>query len=143
MHVAAVLKRKGNHVVSIGPDRTVGDAVKMLADHRIGAVLVMEGDRVAGILSERDVIRGVAGHGPAVLGHRIETLMTRDVLHCRPGDTIAELMAVMTERRVRHLPVIADGRVAGIVSIGDVVKQRLDETELEVETLRSYVAGNG
>ncbi|HEV7373011.1 CBS domain-containing protein [Arenibaculum sp.] len=143
MHVAAVLKRKGSHVVSTDPGRTVGDIVEMLADNRIGAVLVLDGGRVVGIVSERDVIRGIAEHGPAVLGHRVDTLMTRDVLHCRPTDTMAELMAVMTERRVRHLPVIADGEVAGMVSIGDVVKQRLDEAELEVETLRSYVAGNG
>ena len=144
MHVAAVIKRKGSGVVSITPDRTIADATKLLTEHRIGAVLVLDsGDEIRGIISERDIIRALAKYGADALTHRVEALMTRDVQHCSPKDTIAEVMTTMTARRFRHLPVCDGGKLLGMISIGDVVKQRLDDTELEVETLRGYVTGQG
>jgi len=144
MHVAAVIKRKGSNVVSIAPDRTIADATKLLTENRIGAVLVLDGTSgILGIISERDIIRGLAQHGTGALGQRVDALMTRDVQHCSPRDTIADVMNVMTKRRFRHLPVVDEGKLLGMISIGDVVKQRLDETELEVETLRGYVTGQG
>jgi CBS domain-containing protein len=141
MHVAAVLKRKGTQVVSIASDRTIAEAVSLLTNHGIGAVLVLDttGD-IHGILSERDIVNGVSRHGADVLTQRVDALMTPDVERCSPHDTIAKVMGVMTERRTRHLAVTEDGRLAGLISIGDVVKQRLIDTNLEVETLRGYVS---
>jgi CBS domain-containing protein len=141
MHVAAVIKRKGSHVVSVAPDRTIAEAVSRLIENGIGAVLVLDGTgNIHGILSERDIITGLGRHGGDTLGLRVEALMTRDVQRCSPHDTIAEVMGVMTEQRTRHLAVIEDGKLAGLISIGDVVKQRLIDTNLEVETLRGYVS---
>jgi len=144
MHVAAVIKRKGSNVVSITPDRTIADATNLLTENRIGAVLVMDSNQgIRGIISERDIIRALSKYGADVLTHKVESLMTRDVQQCSPKDTIAEVMTTMTTRRFRHLPVVEDGKLLGMISIGDVVKQRLDDTELEVETLRGYVTGQG
>jgi CBS domain-containing protein len=141
MHIAAVIKRKGSRVVSIAPDRTIAEAVSLLTTNGIGAVLVLDstGD-IHGILSERDIVSGLSRHGADALSQRVDALMTRDVLRCSPRDTIAEVMAVMTERRTRHLAVMEDGKLAGLISIGDVVKQRLIDANLEVETLRGYVS---
>lgn len=142
MHVAAVLKRKGSNVVTIHPERTISDVAHLLTANRIGAVVVAEQDRhVLGIISERDIIHGIARHGHGVLDMPVTELMTREVLTCDPRDTMARIMAVMTDRRVRHLPVCEDGRLIGMISIGDVVKQRLNEAEVEVESLRDYVGG--
>jgi len=139
MHVAAVLKRKGSNVVSITPDKTIAEAVTVLTENHIGAVLVLDSpDSVCGIFSERDVIYGLATHGADILTQRVETLMSRDVHLCSPKDTIAAVMNVMTQQRIRHLPVVEDGKLLGMISIGDVVKQRLIDTDLEVETLRGY-----
>jgi len=144
MHVAAVIKRKGSSVVSIAPDRTIAEATNLLTEHRIGAVLVLDGnENIRGIISERDIIRALAKYGADALTHKVEALMTRDVQECSPRDTIAEVMTIMTKRRFRHLPVCDNGQLLGMISIGDVVKQRLDDTELEVETLRGYVTGQG
>ena len=140
MHVAAVIKRKGSDVVTITSDRTVTEAVTVLAERRIGAILVMDGnDAVGGIISERDIVGALSRSGADVLRQKVGDVMTRDVRSCSCHDTIAEVMNVMTQGRVRHLPVIDDGKVVGMISIGDVVKQRLDDTELEVESLRGYV----
>jgi CBS domain-containing protein len=144
MHVAAVIKRKGSSVVSITPDRTIADATNLLTENRIGAVLVLDSNQgIRGIISERDIIRALSKYGANALTHRVEALMTKDVQQCSPKDTIAEVMTTMTTRRFRHLPVVEDGKLLGMISIGDVVKQRLDDTELEVETLRGYVTGQG
>ena len=144
MHVAAVIKRKGSGVISITPDRTIADATNLLTENRIGAVLVMDGgEGIRGIISERDIIRALAKFGADALNHTVGSLMTREVQQCSPKDTIAEVMTTMTTRRFRHLPVVDGGKLLGMISIGDVVKQRLDETEMEVETLRSYVSGQG
>jgi len=141
MYVRDILSTKGGRIVTIRPDATIAAATQLLAKHRIGAVLVTDAtDGIAGILSERDIVRGLAKHGATVADLSVSDLMTRDVHTCTPNDTIADIMGVMTAQRIRHLPVLdEDGRLAGIVSIGDVVKQRLDETKLEVESLRDYV----
>lgn len=144
MHVVAVLKRKGTDIVSIRPDEAVSAVARTLAERRIGAVLVMDSvGRPVGILSERDIVRGVAGQGSAVLQQPASALMTRELVTCQPTDTVAQVMALMSERRVRHLPVMDGERLVGMISIGDVVKARLDDAELEVESLRGYVAGIG
>jgi CBS domain-containing protein len=141
MHVAAVLKRKGSNVVSITPDKTIAEAVTVLTENHIGAVLVLDSpDSVCGIFSERDVIYGLATHGADIMTQRVETLMSRDVHLCSPKDTIAAVMNVMTQQRIRHLPVVEDGKLLGVISIGDVVKQRLIDTELDLETLRDYAS---
>jgi len=141
MHIAAVIKRKGSDVVSIAPDRTIAEAVSLLTKNRIGAVLVLDSTgEIQGILSERDIVSGLSRHGADALTQRVDALMTRDVLRCSPHDTIAEIMHVMTERRTRHLAVMENGKLAGLISIGDVVKQRLIDANLEVETLRGYVS---
>jgi CBS domain-containing protein len=140
MHVRNILDTKGNRVTTIRPEATIGATSRLLAEQRIGAALVTDGtDKIVGILSERDIVGGLARHGAAVAELTVADLMTRDVLTCNPSDTLADIMGVMTARRVRHLPVLDDGRLAGIISIGDVVKYRLDETKLEVDSLRDYV----
>jgi CBS domain-containing protein len=141
MHVAAVLKRKGSYVVSIAPDRTIAEAVSLLIEKSIGAVLVLDGTgNIHGILSERDIVNGLSRQGADTLTQRVDAVMTCDVQHCSPHDTIAEVMRVMTERRTRHLAVMENGKLVGLISSGDVVKQRLIDANLEVETLRGYVS---
>jgi len=140
MYVRDILSTKGGRVTTIKPDATISSTSKLLSQHRIGAVLVTDAtDKIMGILSERDIVRGLSGHGGAVADLTVADLMTRDVRSCAPGDTIADLMAVMTTHRIRHLPVLEEGKLVGIVSIGDVVKYRLDEAKLEVDSLRDYV----
>jgi CBS domain-containing protein len=140
MNVEAILRTKGRSVVTIAAEATIEDAVALLRRKAIGAVVVTEdGAAVDGILSERDVVHALAEHGAGLLTLSVAALMTRHVFTCRPGDSIAELMAEMTERRIRHLPVLEHGRLAGIVSIGDVVKSRLDEVEYEASSLRQLI----
>jgi CBS domain-containing protein len=141
MNVETILRNKGNWVATIRPDATIADAVNMLHRERIGAIVVSEdGDSVDGILSERDVVNALADAGGALLARRVDDIMTRNVITCEPGDTVGGLMAEMTNRRIRHFPVVADGRLCGIVSIGDLVKNRLDEVEFEAQSLRSFIA---
>jgi CBS domain-containing protein len=140
MYVRDIVGTKGDQIITTKPDATIAATTQLLAKHRIGAVLVTDADeRIVGIISERDIVRGLAKHGGAVADLAVSDLMTRDVHTCTPNDTIADIMGVMTAQRFRHLPVVDEGRLAGIVSIGDVVKYRLDETKLEVESLRDYV----
>ena len=139
MHVQAILGNKGGTVVSIQPQATIAEACRLLAEHRIGAVLVMEDDRVVGVFSERDTVRALAQRGGNALGVPLSEVMTRDVLTCGPEDSIDDIMGVMTARSVRHLPVVEEGRLIGIISIGDVVKYRLEQAALEVDSLREYV----
>ncbi|GLR81316.1 CBS domain-containing protein (plasmid) [Azospirillum oryzae] len=144
MHVAAVLKRKGNRIVSATPGDSVAAVTRLLTEHRIGAVLVMDDDgQPVGILSERDVVRAVARDGADALDRPAADLMTRELITGTPTDTVADMMAVMTQRRIRHVPIVESGQVIGVISIGDVVKARIDDAELEVESLRGYVAGMG
>ena len=144
MHVAAVLKRKGDRIVSAAPGDSVAAVTRLLTEHRIGAVLVMDDDgQPVGILSERDVVRAVARDGADALDRPAADLMTRELITGTPTDTVADMMAVMTQRRIRHVPIVESGQVIGVISIGDVVKARIDDAELEVESLRGYVAGMG
>jgi CBS domain-containing protein len=139
--VSTVLERKGYSVITIAPDDTVAAVVRIFDRNRIGAAPVLDGDsRLVGIISERDIGRGTAAHGDRVLALRVDQLMTRAVKTCSPDDRIIELMETMTLQRIRHLPVVRSGKLLGIVSIGDVVKQRLEEAQSELEALRSYIA---
>ena len=142
MNVEGILRSKGATVVTIKPDATIADLVHGLREDRIGAMVVSEDGRsVLGIISERDVVRGLAERGPRILDVQVSELMTRDVVSCAPRDTVKQVMAEMTRRRIRHLPVIAEGVLCGIVSIGDVVKNRLEEMETETNVLREvYIA---
>jgi CBS domain-containing protein len=140
MNVDAILRAKGNSVATIAPDATVARAVHELKTRGIGALVVSEDGRgVAGILSERDIVHALAEHGAALMTMTVDALMTRRVVTCKPEDTVSELMARMTERRFRHLPVMREGALIGIVSIGDLVKNRIDEVQFEADSLRSFI----
>lgn len=142
MNVEAILRGKGRAVATIHPDQTINPALAALRDRNIGALVVSEdGERVDGIISERDIVRGLADYGSAFLALSVAEVMTRRVATCDPDDSVADLMAEMTNRRIRHLPVVRNGRLVGIVSIGDLVKNRLDEIEYEARSLRSFIAG--
>ena len=141
MKVAAILKDKGDKVVTAKPEDTVAAVADLLKRERIGAVVVTgAGGSVAGILSERDIVRAIPGKGDGLLESRAADLMTRDVVTCTPETELHEVQKLMTEGRFRHIPVLADGRLSGIISVGDVVKQRLDELEAETGALRSYIS---
>ena len=146
MQVREILSHKGTRVVTIRPDATVATAVHRLGLERVGALVVSEdGTMIAGIISERDVVRGLAEDGAAILGidRRVGDLMTRHVVTCHPDDQVKTVMAEMTRRRIRHVPVVDGGRLVGIVSIGDIVKSRLEEMELETLVLRdAYIAAH-
>ena len=140
MIVKAILSAKGSDVISIEPTATLETAVRTLADHRIGAMLVLGTDRrVIGILSERDIVRVLAEQGAGVLSQPLSQVMTRKVVTCNSSDTIGVIMERMTAGKFRHLPVIEQEQVIGIISIGDVVKYRLQEMEHESAALRDYI----
>jgi CBS domain-containing protein len=140
MTVKAILSRKGNNVITIEPTVTLSAAVNILAEHRIGAVVVAGADKqVAGILSERDIVRALAQRGPGALEDAVGQVMTRKVVTCTESDTVAALMERMTQGKFRHLPVVERGKLVGLVSIGDVVKHRLGEMEHESNALREYI----
>ncbi|HEV7157798.1 MAG TPA: CBS domain-containing protein [Caulobacteraceae bacterium] len=141
MHVAGILKHKGDMVFTASPGQTVAEVAGMLHQRRVGAMVVVEGDReVAGIVSERDIVRVVAEEGAAGLTRPVSACMTRDVIFAQPNETVDSLMERMTDRRIRHLPVCVEHRLIGIVSIGDLVKSKIAETEAEAEGLRAYIA---
>ena len=142
MLVTQVLRGKGSDVVTVGPDDTVVGLLDVLAAHRIGAAVVVdEVGRVVGIVSERDVVRGLQQFGAAVLERPVESLMTRQVVSCRRDTAIDDLMSVMTQHRIRHVPVLDGDDLVGIVSIGDVVKSRIGELESERDGLVAYIGG--
>ena len=142
MQVGHILKSKGSAVTTVTPETTVAEAIRTLSKKRIGAVLVVGADgKLSGILSERDIIHGLAEHGMRLLDMRVPEIMTKAVISCRPDNTVEELMREMTTRRIRHLPVLDDGRLSGIISIGDVVKSRLEELSAESDMLRNYIVG--
>lgn len=142
MRIADVIRRKGPEVLTIPADAPVRDLLAILAEHGIGALVVSDdGTGVEGIVSERDVVRRLHTHAAALLDSPVESIMTREVRTCRPEDSVEDLMAVMTEHRIRHVPVVVEGRLAGIVSIGDVVKHRLAEVQAERDHLSAYVQG--
>jgi CBS domain-containing protein len=139
IRVANILDGKGHDVLTVAPESSVGALVKLLAEKRIGALPVVDGaGKLKGIVSERDVVRALAGDAH-VLERAVETLMTREVQTCVLQDTVADLMEIMTRGRFRHLPVIDRGKLIGIVSIGDVVKQRVAEAQSEVDALTTYI----
>lgn len=142
MKVAAILKAKGASVATTPPDETVSTIVWELRSKNIGALVISEdGITVLGLIAERDIIHGLAEHGARLLGLRASQLMTQPVLTCAREDSVTTVMALMTRHRVRHIPVVEDGKLCGIVSIGDVVKHRLDELEMEANIIReAYIA---
>jgi len=141
MTVSSILKDKGGDVATIKPEASLQEAVRLLADKRIGAVVVTDfADRVAGILSERDIVRATAANGCDALKEQVSAYMTREVVTCQPADSTERLMEMMTAGRMRHLPVLNDGKLTGIISIGDVVKRRIADAELEAESLKAYIA---
>ena len=140
MTVKAILSVKGTEVLTIEPTTNVAAAAKLLAERKIGALVVTGPDqRVVGIVSERDIVQELAAHGPAALDLALTEVMTRKVTTCSASDTISSVMERMTAGKFRHLPVLDQGRLAGIVSIGDVVKHRLQEMEREQSALRDYI----
>lgn len=144
MLVSDVLRDKGSAVLTLPPEAAVGSLVELLAKHRIGAVIISsDGLSVEAIVSERDVVRALAADGPVALTSKIESICTFKVVTTTPADRVESLMAVMTEGRFRHLPVVEDGKLAGIISIGDVVKARMAELESEHEALTDYITSGG
>src|SRR5579863_9294938 len=140
MNVHTILRNKGKSVVTIHPDATIERAVAVLHLRGIGALVVSDdGETVSGILSERDIVDSLARAGGELLGAKVSEVMTAPVITCGPSDGVGELMAEMTSRRVRHFPVVEDGRLIGIVSIGDLVKSRLDEIEHEAHRMREFI----
>lgn len=142
MSVKAILDEKGRNVMTIGPQATVRDAAKMLHDNHIGAVIVLDrADHIAGILAERDIVSGIARYGAECLEKPVASVMWPNVYRCREDTTISELMSLMSSKRARHVPVEREGHLAGIVSIGDVVKAHIRAIEREAEEIKAYIAG--
>lgn len=141
MSVAAILQGKPERLIGLPDNKSLADAAKLLTQERIGALVVRNaGGEMIGILSERDIVRAVARDGAGVLAQPVSTIMTRDVICCSPQDSVADVMGMMTARRFRHLPVKSNGKLIGMVSIGDVVKARVEEAEGEAAQLREYIA---
>lgn len=143
MTIAAILSMKGDSVVTIGPDATVLEAMRLLMEHRIGGVVVVRDDAPVGILTERDVLRLGAEDPDQLAARTVESAMTRELITARPEEGLHRCMEVMTDNRIRHLPIIVDGKLAGIVSIGDVVNAARRAAEAENQQLRAYIHGAG
>ena len=140
MTVARILAEKGSSVVTIQPHRSLDEAIHLLAEKRIGAVVVAEADgAVLGILSERDIMRALAASGAAAFDAPVANHMTAEVVTCQRGASVEDLMQLMTEGRFRHVPVVEDGKLAGLISIGDVVKRRIAAVEAEHQAMRDYI----
>jgi len=142
MLIGQILAAKGDEVTTTRPDATIGEVARLLDEKHIGAVVVLDaGGQLCGIISERDIARGVATYGAELPKMTVDQLMTTDVVTCSPEDGVEKLMQTMTAGRFRHLPVVERGRMVGIISIGDVVKHRLEELEAETHLLHDYIAG--
>jgi CBS domain-containing protein len=142
MNVEQILRNKGTWVATIRSTASVAEAIDILNRERIGAIVVSDdGEGVDGLLSERDIVIALDQYGVDLLSRRVGEIMSRTVVTCDPDDSVGDLMAEMTSRRIRHFPVVAAGRLCGIVSIGDLVKSRLDEVEFEASSLRSFITG--
>jgi CBS domain-containing protein len=140
MRISDVIRLKGDQVVTVRTDATVQQLLEILEEHRIGAVVVSnDGSSVAGIVSERDVVRHLHNAGAGLLQQTVDTIMTNEVHTCKPGDDVEDLARVMTDHRVRHVPVVVDDKLVAIVSIGDVVKSRIDELKTERDHLVDYI----
>jgi len=141
MNVDQILSLKGRNVVSIDASQSLGDAARLLSERRIGAVVVLDGRQpVAGILSERDIVKAVATQGARALDEPVSRFMTTEVITCTGRSSVNELMELMTQRKFRHVPVVEGGQITGIISIGDVVKQRVEEVEAESRAIKDYIA---
>lgn len=140
MTIAAILRDKGDDVVHVSPQATLRELIDILTERRIGAVPVIEGETVAGIMSERDVIHALKRLGPAALDRPVREMMTTPPITADPETSLLAGLSLMTRRRIRHLPVMHDGRLVGFVSIGDLVKARIDRIEREAEAMRAYIA---
>lgn len=140
MLVAEILKAKGGAVHSVAPKDSVADAARTLDARKIGALVVCDGDRCVGVLSERDIVRAIARDGADALSKPVSVYMTRKVIFADPRESTAELMTRMTDRRIRHLPILREDRLVGVISIGDVVKVQIEESAREAESLKSYIA---
>ena len=140
MTVQEILRYKGTHVVTTPPSTTLREAAQLLTERRVGAVPVLDGALVVGVFSEPDLVAAVAEHGAGALGLPVSAARSREVTACRPDSSLKDVMAVMTTQRIRHLPVLDGGLLAGIVSIGDIVKHRLREVETEAGVLRDYIS---
>ncbi len=141
MLVSQILKSKGDLVFTAVPSETLGAVCALLHSRRVGAMVVLENDAVAGIVSERDIVRGVAELGAGALSQPVSNFMTREVQFASPGETVDALLSRMTDRRIRHLPVVEGTRLLGIVSIGDLVKSKISEVEAEADNLKAYING--
>jgi CBS domain-containing protein len=139
MTVRTILDTKGHQIESVEPEAKLVAAIKILSERKIGAVLVMGNGHIEGILSERDIVRVLGERGAAVLEEPVSAVMTRKVVSCRQADTVAAIMEMMTSGKFRHLPVVEEGKVVGLISIGDIVKWRVMEFEAEQEALRDYI----
>lgn len=139
MTIATILSGKGHEVISVTAGQSVGEAVAILAERRVGALPVMDGARVAGVFSERDVIHAISAHGAAALACSVGEVMTAPAITVSPAEPAIGALSLMTRRRVRHLPVVDKGEVIGVVSIGDLVKYRIDRIEADAEAMRSYI----
>ena len=142
MSIQSILDHKGSKVVTIAPDTRVGAAAHRLRLEQIGAIIITSDGRIEGILSERDIVYGLTEHGAAVVDLPVSALMSRNVHTCRPTAEIRDVMRLMTMHRIRHVPVVENGALRGIVSIGDVVKSRLEDMELETNVLRDYAVAH-
>lgn len=140
MLVSQILKTKGDLVFTVGPAETVGAICALLHSRRVGAMVVLDSDRVVGIVSERDLVSALAREGAVALDRPVASVMTRDVIFAEPGETVDSLLGRMTDRRVRHLPVCVSDRLVGIISIGDLVKWKISEVEAEADGLKAYIA---
>ena len=140
MFVESILGTKGSSVVTVTSDSTIGDLIATLAKHNIGAIVVVDDGKVTGIVSERDIVRHLAGSAEGFRSRPVVTIMTKSPPSCTRGDTIDAAMNKMSQGRFRHLPVIEDGALVGIISIGDVVKRKIEEAEQEAGALRDYIA---
>jgi CBS domain-containing protein len=142
MQVQAILNAKGAEVVTIAPSATVKELAALLKERKFGAIVVSQtGTSIDGIVSERDIVHKLTDFGPKFLNVRVTEIMTRDVLTCSPNDSVDACMEMMTSKRVRHLPVKQDGKLAGLVSIGDIVKAKIEEIRVEAESLKQYIVG--
>lgn len=139
--VSQLLKRKGNEVWSVAPDDSVYDAIRMMSEKSVGALMVMDGKNLVGIVSERDYARRVILQGRSSRDTTVREIMTTKVFHAIPSQTIRECLAVMTEKRIRHLPVVDGSRVVGVVSIGDLVKEVIADQRITIEQLERYISG--
>lgn len=139
MLIAEILKDKGPDVFTAGPSDSLEATIQSLETKRVGALVVCDGDQVVGIVSERDLVHAVAKHGGGALARPIGDYMTREVVFAEPTETVAVLMERMTDRRIRHLPVLSEGRLVGVVSIGDLVKSQIAEATFEAESMKAYI----